>query len=145
MIMSVHPILQSAPRATSSHLKNGRKIPFVTVVTDLGEAHPWWFNKKLDALFVPTQAMKDQGIQLGLKGDNIHVCGLPLVRANADTPRPTPYTPTLHPACETFRCSRRWEQSKVSHHKLTRGHVSFPLALVFRRGNPCPHPWAHLL
>jgi 1,2-diacylglycerol 3-beta-galactosyltransferase len=80
MIMSVHPILQSAPRATSSHLKNGRKIPFVTVVTDLGEAHPWWFNKKLDALFVPTRAMKEQGIQLGLKADNIHVCGLPLVR-----------------------------------------------------------------
>ena len=41
-------------------LKNGRKIPFVTVVTDLGEAHPWWFNKGLNRLFVPTQEMKDQ-------------------------------------------------------------------------------------
>ena len=65
MIMSVHPILQSSSRATSSHRKNGRKIPFVTVVTDLGEAHPWWFNTKLDALFVPTPVMKEQGEQLG--------------------------------------------------------------------------------
>jgi 1,2-diacylglycerol 3-beta-galactosyltransferase len=64
MIMSVHPILQSAPRATSSHLKNGRRIPFVTVVTDLGEAHPWWFNKGLDRLFVPTEVMRDQGVHL---------------------------------------------------------------------------------
>jgi len=78
MIMSVHPILQSSSRATSSHRINGRKIPFVTVVTDLGEAHPWWFNQKLDALFVPTPAMKEQGEQLGLPRDKIHVCGLPL-------------------------------------------------------------------
>mmetsp|Transcript_23217 Transcript_23217/g.37269 ORF Transcript_23217/g.37269 Transcript_23217/m.37269 type:complete len:711 (-) Transcript_23217:228-2360(-) len=78
MIMSVHPILQCTPRATSSHLKDGRKIPFVTVVTDLGEAHPWWFNKGLNLLFVPTQVMKEQGIELGLSADNIRVCGLPL-------------------------------------------------------------------
>ena len=24
--------------------KAGRKIPFVTVVTDLGDAHPFWFH-----------------------------------------------------------------------------------------------------
>jgi 1,2-diacylglycerol 3-beta-galactosyltransferase len=78
MIMSVHPILQSAPRATSSHLKNGRRIPFVTVVTDLGEAHPWWFNKGLDRLFVPTEVMRDQGVHLGVDPEKIKVCGLPL-------------------------------------------------------------------
>jgi hypothetical protein len=27
-----------------------RNIPFATVVTDLGGAHPLWFNKKVDVL-----------------------------------------------------------------------------------------------
>jgi hypothetical protein len=29
-----------------------RKIPFVTVVTDLGTAHPTWFDKEVRALCV---------------------------------------------------------------------------------------------
>ena len=81
MIMSVHPILQSSERATSSHLKDGRQIPFVTVVTDLGEAHPWWFNKRVNRLFVPTHEMKHQGVQVGIKQEHIHVTGLPLRQA----------------------------------------------------------------
>ena len=41
-------------------MKDGKRIPFVTVVTDLGEAHPWWFNKGLDKMFVPIEEMKAQ-------------------------------------------------------------------------------------
>ena len=56
----LRPMLQSAPRATSTHVINGRLVPFVTVVTDLGEAHPWWFNRGVAKLFVPTPDMKAQ-------------------------------------------------------------------------------------
>jgi hypothetical protein len=29
-----------------------RKIPFVTVVTDLGTAHPTWFDKEVRAMYL---------------------------------------------------------------------------------------------
>jgi 1,2-diacylglycerol 3-beta-galactosyltransferase len=48
MIVSVHPLTQDLPLKILSKLdnnKNGlRTTPFVTVVTDLGSAHPTWFN-----------------------------------------------------------------------------------------------------
>ena len=78
VIVSVHPILQSAPRATSSHVINGRLVPFVTVVTDLGEAHPWWFNRGVAKLFVPTPDMKAQAVKVGVPEEHVMVCGLPL-------------------------------------------------------------------
>ena len=48
MILSVHPLTQDLPLKILSTLdQNGsgqRTTPFVTVVTDLGSAHPTWFN-----------------------------------------------------------------------------------------------------
>lgn len=49
MIVSVHPLTQDLPLKILSKLDdpngNGpRTTPFVTVVTDLGSAHPTWFN-----------------------------------------------------------------------------------------------------
>ena len=54
MIVSVHPLCQDVPLKILSSLdSNGasrkpeaRQTPFVTVVTDLGGAHPTWFNKQ---------------------------------------------------------------------------------------------------
>ena len=54
MVVSVHPLCQDLPLKILSHLDSngrtrgpeGRTTPFVTVVTDLGGAHPTWFNKK---------------------------------------------------------------------------------------------------
>ena len=48
MIISVHPLTQDLPLKILSQLDNQengqRTTPFVTVVTDLGSAHPTWFN-----------------------------------------------------------------------------------------------------
>ena len=60
MVISVHPLTQDLPlkilskldqqnQNQNDNLHNGRprtstKTPFVTVVTDLGSAHPTWFN-----------------------------------------------------------------------------------------------------
>ena len=78
VIISVHPILQSAPRACTSHYKHGKRIPFATVVTDLGEAHPWWFNASVDRLFVPIESMREQALQFGFSAAQVEVVGLPL-------------------------------------------------------------------
>jgi 1,2-diacylglycerol 3-beta-galactosyltransferase len=52
MVISVHPLCQDLPLKILSHLDSGgatriasaRTTPFCTVVTDLGGAHPTWFN-----------------------------------------------------------------------------------------------------
>jgi Monogalactosyldiacylglycerol (MGDG) synthase len=52
MVISVHPLCQDLPLKILSHLDSSgstrmasaRTTPFCTVVTDLGGAHPTWFN-----------------------------------------------------------------------------------------------------
>lgn len=54
MVISVHPLCQDVPLKILSSLDSSgatrapeaRTTPFCTVVTDLGGAHPTWFNKK---------------------------------------------------------------------------------------------------
>ena len=61
MVVSVHPMCQSR---MITHIvrdlskRTGRPIPFATIVTDLGTAHPTWFSKKVDAIFVPGEAVR---------------------------------------------------------------------------------------
>ncbi|CAB9530904.1 Monogalactosyldiacylglycerol synthase 1, chloroplastic (Partial), partial [Seminavis robusta] len=75
MVISVHPLCQDVPLKILSSLDtNGqtrapsaRTTPFVTVVTDLGGAHPTWFNKGVNKCFVPTDALyqcaRDRNVQ----------------------------------------------------------------------------------
>lgn len=53
MVVSVHPLTQDVPLKVLNFIDsngesrddNGRRTtPFATVVTDLGSAHPTWFN-----------------------------------------------------------------------------------------------------
>ena len=51
MVVSVHPLTQDIPLKVLNFIDSndqsrisGRTTPFVTVVTDLGSAHPTWFN-----------------------------------------------------------------------------------------------------
>jgi len=54
MVLSVHPLCQDVPLKALTNLDtsgasrdpNDRTTPFVTVVTDLGGAHPTWFSPK---------------------------------------------------------------------------------------------------
>mmetsp|Transcript_713 Transcript_713/g.1147 ORF Transcript_713/g.1147 Transcript_713/m.1147 type:complete len:475 (+) Transcript_713:233-1657(+) len=81
LVISVHPIMQAIALShfmPKTWRKKGMKIPFLTCVTDLGEAHPWWFNPEADKLFVPTENMKKKALSCGLKEDQISVVGLPL-------------------------------------------------------------------
>ena len=51
MVVSVHPLTQDIPLKILNYVDSGgksraegRTTPFATVVTDLGGAHPTWFN-----------------------------------------------------------------------------------------------------
>lgn len=59
MVVSVHPLCQLMPIWVVEQMNKERSeskpaIPFVTVVTDLGGAHGTWFDRRADAVFVPS-------------------------------------------------------------------------------------------
>jgi 1,2-diacylglycerol 3-beta-galactosyltransferase len=73
MVVSVHPLLQVLPRKVLS-----KDIPFVTVVTDLGGAHPTWFHRQVDELFVPSDRVEKIALRNGVKSCKIRKYGLPI-------------------------------------------------------------------
>ena len=55
-VLSVHPLCQLMPLSIVGEMNKKRdpkkRIPFVTVVTDLGGAHTTWFDKRVDAVWI---------------------------------------------------------------------------------------------
>jgi len=87
MVVSVHPLCQDLPLKIINSLdtngqsrKEGRTTPFVTVVTDLGGAHPTWFNDGVDKCFVPSNVLKNAALARSVKLDKIVQYGLPIRR-----------------------------------------------------------------
>jgi hypothetical protein len=79
MVVSVHPLCQDVPLRVLKQMGKGkREIPFATVVTDLGGAHPTWFNKEADVCFVPSEAVRKLALGEGLRPDQIRLHGLPV-------------------------------------------------------------------
>ena len=80
VIVSVHPLTQDIPLCvTKKKAKNGdSRIPFVTVVTDLGGAHPLWFDSRCDLCFVPSEPIYKLALKAGLSPSQIRMHGLPL-------------------------------------------------------------------
>lgn len=78
----IHPSVRLSPSqlSLSQHIPpfNRRKIPFVTVVTDLGGAHPTWFHKEVDLCFVPSDPVRRIALSMGLKPDQLRQHGLPI-------------------------------------------------------------------
>jgi 1,2-diacylglycerol 3-beta-galactosyltransferase len=90
MVVSVHPLTQGLPLRILADLDSGsrdgqRTTPFCTVVTDLGSAHPTWFNPKVDKCFVPSDALNACAQKRGLKPSQIVQYGLPIRRGFWDT------------------------------------------------------------
>ncbi|KAL7551345.1 hypothetical protein ACHAWF_014550 [Thalassiosira exigua] len=87
MVVSVHPLCQDLPLKILNSLdtngasrKEGRTTPFVTVVTDLGGAHPTWFNDGVDKCFVPSTVLKNAAMDRQVKENKIVQYGLPIRR-----------------------------------------------------------------
>ena len=41
----------------------GRGAPFATVCTDLGSAHPSWFDRRVDLCFVASEAVRTSAVE----------------------------------------------------------------------------------
>lgn len=55
--------------ATKTH--DRRELPFVTVVTDLGGAHPTWFNHEADKVFIASDAVMRVAFRQGLSSAQV--------------------------------------------------------------------------
>ena len=83
LVLSVHPLCQHIPipiikKMNKIRSKDRLPIPFVTVVTDLGGAHPTWFNKGCDLCFVPSEAVRKEALKGGIPEDKVIMHGLPV-------------------------------------------------------------------
>lgn len=76
LIVSVHPLTQFIPLRVLRNLP--RKIPFVTVCTDLGGAHPTWFHPDVDMCFVPSDQVRSIAVRCGLGARQLRQFGLPV-------------------------------------------------------------------
>lgn len=76
VVISTFPLFQ-APLGALFRM-NGRRVPMITVVTDLISVHKIWFNNTVDALVVPTEEVRQLALKAGVDDDKIHVFGIPV-------------------------------------------------------------------
>jgi 1,2-diacylglycerol 3-beta-galactosyltransferase len=88
LIISVHPLLQTVSLWALENMR--RRIPFVTVVTDLSTGHPLWFNPGVDGCYVASEYTVGLARKAGLRQDQIHLFGLPIRPAFSRPTRPKP-------------------------------------------------------
>ena len=77
-----HPPLGSIFNAES------KRLPVVTVITDLGTVHRLWFYRPAAACLVATEKVRQQAIDYGLPPEKVHVCGIPIAPAFSKESRP---------------------------------------------------------
>ncbi|KAA8496612.1 putative monogalactosyldiacylglycerol synthase, chloroplastic [Porphyridium purpureum] len=81
LIVSVHPLCQSAPLEVLKRRGLMGVIPFLTVVTDLGSAANSWFHKNVDLCIVPSERVRRIGLAQGVHPDKLFLVGLPVRKA----------------------------------------------------------------
>lgn len=74
LYLCVHPLANGSMLNAIRHDKK----PFVTVVTDLVSTHAFWFNHKADLIIVPSEPALKNGLDLGLREDQLKLVGLPV-------------------------------------------------------------------
>ncbi|XP_024404076.1 probable monogalactosyldiacylglycerol synthase, chloroplastic [Physcomitrium patens] len=78
VIVSVHPLMQHVPLRVLRLRGLLDKIPFTTIITDLGTCHPTWFHQLVTACFCPTEEVAKRALEAGLRRSQIRVHGLPI-------------------------------------------------------------------
>jgi 1,2-diacylglycerol 3-beta-galactosyltransferase len=76
LVVSVHPLATSVPGRILRSLRP--EVPFVTVVTDLATAHPFWYWKGADATFVASEEARERALRAKVPADTIELTGLPI-------------------------------------------------------------------
>ncbi len=76
LVISAHPLLLHVPRRVLRAA--GARTRFVTVVADLVDTHRLWFDARVDACFVPTQAAREHARRYGMPDAKVFLEGLPV-------------------------------------------------------------------
>lgn len=84
LVVSVHPLATSVPGRILERLRPN--VPFVTVVTDLATAHPFWYWNGADLTFVASDEAKRRALQAGVPENKIVMSGLPINLSFAELP-----------------------------------------------------------
>lgn len=76
VVVSVHSVItRPTLRALESFV---RRPPYLTVVTDLVTTHHFWYDRRTDRCFVPTQTAFDRGLSSGMSAAQMRITGLPV-------------------------------------------------------------------
>mmetsp|Transcript_43912 Transcript_43912/g.107780 ORF Transcript_43912/g.107780 Transcript_43912/m.107780 type:complete len:486 (-) Transcript_43912:135-1592(-) len=81
LIISVHPMVQTITTRTLQRAALHSDVPpppFVTVVTDLGSAHPMWLHPKTQRLYIPSDPVRALANDVGIDDTRIREYGLPV-------------------------------------------------------------------
>lgn len=81
LIISVHPLVNTLSLSVLDSMRRSRSMPtppYVTVVTDLGGAHPTWFDPRADLVYVPSEPLREIAEESGVRPEQIRLLGLPI-------------------------------------------------------------------
>ncbi|MEW5717692.1 MAG: glycosyltransferase, partial [Chloroflexota bacterium] len=76
LVVSTHPVFVELGRRALREI--GSRAPFVTVVTDLFDAHCFWFDPQVDLCTVPTEGARNVARKFGMPDEKLRVVGEPV-------------------------------------------------------------------
>lgn len=91
LILSVHPLVNTLSQGVLRDMERQTEIPsppYVTVVTDLGGAHPTWFHRRTDMIYIPSDGVRTTASRVGISSDRLRMLGLPVRPDFWDAPPP---------------------------------------------------------
>eukprot|EP00177_Eucheuma_denticulatum_P000280 GFKZ01000473.1.p1 GENE.GFKZ01000473.1~~GFKZ01000473.1.p1 ORF type:complete len:506 (-),score=70.62 GFKZ01000473.1:1162-2679(-) len=90
LILSVHPLVNTLSLKILKEMRRTSgmpSVPYVTVVTDLGIAHPTWFNKRADMIYIPISRVRPIALKAGVPPQKLRQYGLPVRKDFWTAPR----------------------------------------------------------
>ncbi|KAI0567130.1 Monogalactosyldiacylglycerol synthase family GT28 [Gracilaria domingensis] len=81
LIISVHPLVNTLSLSCLSAIRRDKRAPsppYVIVVTDLGGAHPTWFDPRADMVYVPSEPLHQAALEAQVPEDRLRLFGLPI-------------------------------------------------------------------
>ncbi|HEX7974362.1 MAG TPA: hypothetical protein VF498_08135, partial [Anaerolineales bacterium] len=135
VILTTHPMYPAPLQAVMAVSK--KRVPYLTVVTDLTQVHRMWFNDSTDLCLVPTKNARETAIENKMPEDRVAITGIP-VHPDLARERPDPaeiraklgWRPDLTTALVVG--SKRVRNLDDTLHVLN--HSGFPLQLVVVAG-----------
>lgn len=90
LIISVHPLVNTLSQKVLREMRimsGSPQVPYVTVVTDLGGAHPTWFHKNVDMTYIPSLGVRAVAEKVCMPSAKLRQFGLPVRKDFWNSPR----------------------------------------------------------